>query len=512
MIAAVGRRAAARRLARAAGTLAAAALLLGAGAALAEMPSPPAAANAPWQPREGEKPAPLAVPQVSTAVAAIAAGSAPVTLAQVLDLALRNSPRTRETWLAAKAAAAEVGVQSAQYFPTLDVGGNVTRTHQAQLGGTVRVQQTTYGPTADFAYTLFDFGGRRADVEEARQALLAADWMHNAAIQDVVLNVQEAYYGYLSAASVRQALLESIQQAQVSVDSAEDRRKAGLATIADVLQARTLLEQEKLALAETEGEMNSIKGALATAVGLPPDMQVEVSALEALPKDLPATGDVGAPTEEMGRLLRRALADRPDLLSQRAEVLAARARVTQERSAGLPTLSLLGSGNRTFYEHVVGSRPSTNYSAQVVLRWPLFNGFETRFKVAKAQAEADAEAARLDSVVQQSMLDVWTTYYKLQTAAQSVTSTRALVDSASQSAEVSGGRYREGVGSILDLLTAQSALASARSREIQARAQWFIALAELQHATGSLGLAAPTPAASADISSPDHASAPQGTP
>ncbi|MEO8503462.1 MAG: TolC family protein [Acidobacteriota bacterium] len=463
--------------------------LVGPARLAAATPSVAPAADRPWVPAAGEKPAPLLVPEAGAA-ASIPAGTQ-VTLAQVLDLALRNSPVTRETWLAAKAAAAEVGVQRAQYYPTLNAGANLTRVQQAQVGGTFHVRQTTYGPTAEFSFLLFDLGGRRGDLDEAKQALLAADWSHNAAIQDVVLNVQRAYYSYLGSVGLRDSLLGSIKQAEVSVNSAEARRGAGLATIADVLQSRTLLEQERLALAQTEGDMKSIKGALATAVGLPPNIEVEVSTLGALPKDLPELPGLMGSTADMGKLLQTALADRPDLLAERARVNAAAARIAQERSAGLPSLSFDTTANRTFYDHVPGSRPSTNYSAQLALRVPLFTGFETKFKVAKAKAEADLEQARLDQAVQQTMLDVWTSYYKLQTAAQSVASSRALLDSAGQSADVSGGRYKEGVGDILELLTSQSALADARAREIVSRAQWFIALAELQRATGALQLALP---------------------
>jgi outer membrane protein TolC len=462
-------------------------LLCAAATARAE-PQPPEAASAPWLPAAGDKPAPLEVPH--TEIPAVAPGSQ-VTLAQVLDLALRNSPHTRETWLAARAAAAEIGVQRAQYYPSLGVGANATRVEQSQVGGTVRVQQTVYGPTADLAMLLFDFGGRRADIEEARQALLAADWTHNAAIQDVVLSVERAYYGYLGSASLRDAYLESVRQAQASLDASEARRQAGLATISDVLLARTLLAQQRFALARTEGEMSTTKGALATAVGLPPDIQVEVSRLGALPDELPAVPELAPSTEAMGRLLRRALADRPELLAERAAVLAAQERVKQERSEGLPTLTLGATANRTFYVDRPNAHPSTNTQAQLLLRWPLFTGFETRFRVAKAKAEAELEQAHLDEVVQVAMLDVWTAFYKLQTAAQSVDAGRALLDSAAQSADVAGGRYKEGVGNILDLLTAQSALASARATEILSRAEWFVALAELQRSTGALGLAAP---------------------
>ena len=499
-----GARFASARLAGIAGALLCTTAVFAAG------PLPPDSASAPWVPAAGDKPAALEVPH--TEIPAVAPGTQ-VTLAQVLDLALRNSPHTRETWLAARAAAAEIGVQRAQYYPSLGVGANATRVEQSQVGGTVRVQQTTYGPTADLAMLLFDFGGRRADMDEARQALLAADWTHNAAIQDVVLSVERAYYGYLGSASLRDAYLDSVRQAQASLDASEERRKAGLATIADVLLARTLLAQQRFALARTEGDMSTTKGALATAVGLPPDIQVEVSRLGALPDELPSVPELAPSTEAMGRLLRRALADRPELLAERAEVLAAEARVKQERSDGLPTLTLGATANRTFYVDRPNAHPSTNTQAQLLLHWPLFTGFETKFRVAKARAEAELEQAHLDEVVQIAMLDVWTAFYKLQTAAQSVDASRALLDSASQSADVAGGRYKEGVGNILDLLTAQASLANAHAAEIQSRAEWFVALAELQRSTGALGLAAPAgpdqavPAAPDAVTEPNSAAA-----
>ncbi len=61
-----------------------------------------------------------------------------------------------------------------------------------------------------------------------------------------------------------------------------------------------------------------------------------------------------------------------------------------------------------------------------------------------------------------------------------------LVAAAEQSEAVAAGRYREGAGSMLDLLTAQRALASARAEKINARLGWFTALARLSHAAGTL--------------------------
>ncbi|MGH9420073.1 MAG: TolC family protein, partial [Thermoanaerobaculia bacterium] len=58
---------------------------------------------------------------------------------------------------------------------------------------------------------------------------------------------------------------------------------------------------------------------------------------------------------------------------------------------------------------------------------------------------------------------------------------------------VAAGRYREGVGSILDLLTAQSALANARAQQVQSRWQWYTALAQLARDAGVLSTHGDTP-------------------
>jgi outer membrane protein len=83
-------------------------------------------------------------------------------------------------------------------------------------------------------------------------------------------------------------------------------------------------------------------------------------------------------------------------------------------------------------------------------------------------------------------LDVWKAYQSLTTATQSLKTTVDLVASAEQAERVALGRYKAGVGTVLDLLTAQSALASARLQRIQAALDWFVYRATLAQAVGTL--------------------------
>jgi outer membrane protein len=446
-------------------------------------PSP----GVPWQPTEDARraegvrprPVPEIPPEWKTEKTVLS-------LSAVVDLALRNNPATRSAWLAARSAAADLGSRESELYPQIELDANLTRqkqTSRTSTGGLFALLQTTYGPSAGLNWLLLDFGGRAADVDEAKQALYAADWRHDASVLDVVLQVELAYYEYENAKAQLSAEQASLDEARRNLDAAQARHDAGVATIADVLQARTALSQSQLALDTVAGQIQTIRGGLATALGLP----ASYAALPIDVGDLPAEVDVEAVGEAVDDLIARAERDRPDLAAARAEVAKAQARVRSVKSEGLPTLGVVGSANRTYYYHPAGDSYSFNYSGAVQLQIPLFTGFKNSYDLLKAREDAGVSQADFDTLQQRVILQVWTSYFNLKTAAQRVKTSRDLLDSARQSAEVAAGRYKNGVGSILDLLTAQSALASARAQEIQARSDWFQAIAQLAHDTGTFG-------------------------
>ncbi|HNJ50465.1 MAG TPA: TolC family protein, partial [Accumulibacter sp.] len=99
---------------------------------------------------------------------------------------------------------------------------------------------------------------------------------------------------------------------------------------------------------------------------------------------------------------------------------------------------------------------------------------------------SEVQAARREGIRQQVALDVWEAYQALATATQTVRTAADLLASAEQSERVAAGRYQAGVGNILDLLNAQSALANARLQRIQAMLDWHVSRAALAHAIGTL--------------------------
>jgi outer membrane protein TolC len=154
------------------------------------------------------------------------------------------------------------------------------------------------------------------------------------------------------------------------------------------------------------------------------------------------------------------------------------------QSEGRPTVDLSGLAGRVWYGSE-GVNQDT-YSAALLLRIPVFTGFSQRYKMMEARADAERSQAQLESLQQRAVYEVWRSYYALKTSAARVKTLATMVESATQSEEVALGRYKAGVGGILEILVAQGALAAARAQQVAARSDWFLSLAQLARDTGTL--------------------------
>lgn len=403
-----------------------------------------------------------------------------MTLAGAIDVALRNNPVTRLSWAQARASADVYGATRGQFLPQLTGSVDVTRARALAQPGRPAFERTQFGPTATLTFMALDFGGRSGAIEAAKQTAIAADLAHNAAVEGTILQVESALFTYLAARALRDAQRNSLDEAKAALAAAEQRHKVGLATIADELQARTALSQAELALETLDGELSISRGGLAVSIGYPANTTVDIA-------EVPASDSVQFVAESVDSLIARAVRSRPELAQARAQAAAAAADVRAARSASYPSLVLGSTGGLTGFQNTTGLTQRA-YSVNVGVRVPLFSGFSNAYDVATASEQRDAALARLQNTRQQIVLEVFTSYYALQTATRRVITSADLLASATQSETVARARYREGVGSIVDLLIAQSALATARAQDVQARWQWRTSLAQLAHDTGALGL------------------------
>ncbi len=453
-------------------------LISAGGSSGAEVPGTPTAPNTFWTPppRPSASPAtPMTIPPD------LEKRLQSMVLADVIDVALSNNPATRAAWENAKAASEHLESEKGAFWPQASADVNAIKYKTTASQGRIATKQTVYTGTLNLSYLLLDFGGRSARIEMARQALYTADWTHNAVIQEVVLQVELAFFQYVATKATLIAEQSTLAEAAANLDSANRRHEAGVATIADVLLAKTALSQAQLLIDSLQGALQTTRGSLAVSMGLPAYVPVDFD-LERIPKELPTNQAM----DTVENLIQRALIERPDLAALQAQAQAATSHIREVKSSRWPTLNFNGNVGRTYFGGI--DNHGDSYSAGLYVHVPLFTGFSQVHDEREAEAQAQAATEQVGVMERQVISQVFSSYYLLKTATQKITTSDDLLASATQSEAVAGDRYKVGVGTIIELLTAQTALAEARAQQIQARWEWYSTLAQLAHDTGVLDL------------------------
>ncbi|MGE5625170.1 MAG: TolC family protein [Bacillota bacterium] len=404
----------------------------------------------------------------------------PLTLVQLTDLALKNNPSTKLAWAEIRNSEAGLELARAGYWPQLELDYSLSRAKQTTAGGVSNPAATSYGPSLSLSWLLWDFGTRSGRTDAAKFALTASQLDANQTMQDLILTVEQDYYQVLGLQALQDADAQSVQDASANLDAANQRRGAGLATLGDVYQAEAALATAQLALQTAAGQLAVARGQLAVAVGYDADTPLPLATLE---KAVAAR----MPDENVRALLEKAGGARPELLAAKAQEQQALASLEAADGQGWPTLGLSGSTGRTTTRLADGtSTTNRNWNAGLSLSFPLFTGFANRAESRQAQSQVDIAQANTQALVQAVQLEVWQAYQNMHTAVSTLDTAAAGLKSAQQAADVTNARYKNGLDSILDVLSAQAALANARVQDVQARLNWFAAQAAMGHAVGGL--------------------------
>ena len=333
-------------------------------------------------------------------------------------------------------------------------------------------------------YTLLDFGARQERIATQRTTVLSANFNFNDTHRRIIFQTMSAYYQLLNANGQRRAAEVNLQNAQAVQQAAEARLQQGLATLPDVLEARSATAQAEYHPHETPVMQEAARGVLATLLAASPASQFRVDDIDSLqvPDRL---------IESVDDLIRRALRQRPDLLSRLADLEGAQAGVKGARSAYYPALTFQGNWGRL---RAYGDQPpflaqyaaANVYNAQLNLSWTVFDGGRRRGTLDEAKATEKRAEAEADTARDRISDEVWRSYSDTKTALRQRTAAATLLEASGASFDAATQSYNYGVRNILDVLSAQRALAQARSSDIAARTRVLTSFADLAYRTADL--------------------------
>jgi outer membrane protein len=412
-------------------------------------------------------------------------------LAELIDIAESNNPRTHIAWERARQAAERLGIARSSYFPVLSglaafADQRVIEPFPEPLAprGYTMVEVPAVVPEITLDYLLFDFGKRGGKVDAATAEKIAAGANFIRANQEVAFRVATAYYNLLTAQERLTAAQDTLKTAQTTQDAAEAQLNNGRSTLPDVLNAKAETAQAVFDMESADGNEKVARVTLTEAVGAEPSPNIQIDGQDKapLPQSLNMTIDA---------LIDRAVADRPDLAAQASEIRAADQEARAVKSEYLPSVGLSAVGAQTSVWPTVdfgklGQASEPTWSVQLGVEWRLFDGGARKNELAMARSKGREARDEMREKQDGAIREVWTAYIGFRTATRKEQAAQALLESANSSYSASLDAYKYGVKNLIDVVTAEKQLAQARLSGVSARSELFLQAVNLEFVTGNL--------------------------
>lgn len=402
-----------------------------------------------------------------------------LTLKEAETLVLRNNPQIAGARLKALAAQQVVRETRSIYWPTATA--NITavdsqtnsRIAAGGLNNPIIYERAAGGASVNQLIT--DFGQTKNMVASANFLAKAETENSRATRQQVVMAVDQAFYGVLQARAVLHVAEETVGNRQVVVDQVQALAKSALKSDLDLSFAQVNLAQARLLLLDAQNNEKGAQATLAALLGYVTPQEFDVV-------DEPSTAN--APPANLDELIQLAVNSRPELQAINFQYKSKEKLRSAERDALLPTISAIGAVGGT---PVRDSHLSPWYGAAGVnLEIPVFNGFLFSARAKEADLQAQAVQQRLVDLRNSIAKDVRTSWLNANTAYDRLDVTSQLLKQANLALDLAQTRYRLGLSSIVELSQAQLQQTQAEITESQAGYEYRLASAILRYQTSGL--------------------------
>ncbi len=333
-------------------------------------------------------------------------------------------------------------------------------------------------------YPLFN-RANAVTIEQARKSLTLAQADLDAAEQDLIVRVSQAYFDVLAAQDALATTRASKAATSEQLASAKRNFEVGTATITDTREAQARFDLGTAQEIAAENDLRTKRIALDTLVG----RSGVVPRLLVTPVRLPPVAPANAEdwvTEADQR--------HPTVRRARVAMDVARLETDKARAGKLPTVDALASVSTGDQRGTLpalnrSSGNTLNGSVGVQMNWPLYTGGATDNRVSETvaleeKARNDLEAARR-GVGQNTRV----AYFGLQSGLSQVQALEAAESSSKLALEATQLGYRVGVRVNLDVLNAQTQLFTTQRDLAKARYEVLLGSLRLRQASGQLSAA-----------------------
>jgi len=328
---------------------------------------------------------------------------------------------------------------------------------------------------------IFDFGKTTGLIDASSFNLSASAENLAQVYHDLVYLVKSSFYSVLENKRLIAVAKQAVDNFEQQLYRAQKFYESGVRTKIDVTNAEVNLSNQKLNLLRATSEYKTARVALEKVIGtIPNDGDYEPITNEPPLKELAAKKpQMPGPLDG---LLLTAEENRPGLKQFQYLISAAEASVTQVKGDYWPTIDAVGDYNK--YETDLDTLLSDQWQISARLNWEFFSGFETDGKVAEASAQLREVRAGLTDFELEVTQDVTDSYLRADENREGVDIADQTVELAEENLRLAEGRYKAGIGDLLEFNDAQLLYTENQSSLVITYYNYLTALARIDRAVG----------------------------
>ncbi len=352
--------------------------------------------------------------------------------------------------------------------------------NSSQNTGSSGVNDKSWRVTVQATQVLYAGGQVRAALKIASFTEDSSYYSLRDTIDQTIATTRQQFYTVLLTRALIKVQEESVKLLQDQLKDQQNRFEAGTVPRFNVLQAEVQLANQQPQLISARNNYLIAQYQLAKTLGLDPG-----------PQGVPTFNAVGELTIHerplgLTNAIQMAIERRAFLKVQRLQILIQKEQVKVALAGYKPQLNANGGyevRNSSFSRDLDDTVQGWFFG--ITGEWNIFDGFETYGKVKQARANLESAKISYDDSAHQVELEVQQAYANLQTARETIRSQQKTVEQALEAVRLATERLGAGAGTQLDVLNAQVQLTTARSTELQARADYNKALAEFDRVTST---------------------------
>jgi outer membrane protein len=355
--------------------------------------------------------------------------------------------------------------------------GNVI--YEQQVITQDRTERNSYGARISLSQNIWDFGRSSNTIRGAKAIEASSEYSYRDIRLAVILNVKKAYYELLRAIKLVQVYKQAVDYAEEQVEEAKTRLDIGLASQAEVYQARVNLGNNKRDYITQQNLVQIARANLNSALGIDPSTPVEVVEDES---------ETIFPEYTFDEALEIAIDKNQNIKALEMDVKSYYYNLASAKARYMPTIggSISYSRNNDQYERVFSTDLNEDFTATIGVQLDLniFNGFADKAAIQKARINFDTAMENLREAKRLLTVDVKQYFLNLEAYRDFLQINKENIQAASENLRLQQERRRVGSGTELEVTQAQVELVSAQSAYVRAEYEAKIARAELETAMG----------------------------